>query len=146
MATEAAIEVRGLHKSYGENEAVRGIDFEVAGGEVFGFLGPNGAGKTTTIEILEGYRPRTAGDVSVLGTDPGHPTREWRRRIGLVLQECELNPLLTVRETMTLYSSFFPHSRLVDPRRDPQLQVGAPGSRRGVRSSHLSSRIFVLTP
>ncbi len=112
--SEAAIEVRGLQKSYGETKAVRGLDFEVKRGEVFGFLGPNGAGKTTTIEILEGYRPRSAGEVEVLGTDPGHPTREWRRRIGLVLQECELNPLLTVRETMHLYSSFFPKPRPVD--------------------------------
>jgi ABC-2 type transport system ATP-binding protein len=111
---EPAITVRGLRKSYGSNEAVRGIDFEVAPGEVFGFLGPNGAGKTTTIEILEGYRPRTAGEVSVLGIDPGHPNREWRTRIGLVLQECELNPLLTVGETMHLYASFFPKARSVD--------------------------------
>ncbi len=114
MAQDAAIHVSGLHKSYGENEAVRGIDFEVGKGEVFGFLGPNGAGKTTTVEILEGYRPRSAGDVSVLGIDPGSPTREWRTRIGLVLQECELNPLLTVGETMKLYASFFPHPRPVD--------------------------------
>ena len=109
-----AITVTGLRKSYGEHEAVRGIDFEVQGGEVFGFLGPNGAGKTTTIEILEGFRDRTAGEVSVLGTDPARATRKWRRRIGLVLQECELNPLLTVRETMTLYASFFPKARSVD--------------------------------
>jgi ABC-2 type transport system ATP-binding protein len=108
---EPAITVRGLRKSYGENEAVRGIDFEVERGEVFGFLGPNGAGKTTTIEILEGYRPRTDGSVSVLGADPETPTREWRERIGLVLQECELNPLLTVGETMKLYASFFPNPR-----------------------------------
>jgi ABC-2 type transport system ATP-binding protein len=110
----AAITVRGLRKSYGENEAVRGIDFEVSAGEVFGFLGPNGAGKTTTIEILEGYRDRTAGDVTVLGGDPGTPTREWRERIGLVLQECEMDPLLTVRETMTEFASFFPEPRGVD--------------------------------
>jgi ABC-2 type transport system ATP-binding protein len=114
MALDAAIHVSGLHKSYGEHEAVRGIDFEVGKGEVFGFLGPNGAGKTTTVEILEGYRPRTAGEVSVLGVDPAHAGREWRRRIGLVLQECELNPLLTVQETMKLYSSFFPNPRPVD--------------------------------
>jgi ABC-2 type transport system ATP-binding protein len=114
MAQDAAIHVSGLHKSYGEHEAVRGIDFEVGKGEVFGFLGPNGAGKTTTVEILEGYRPRTAGEISVLGLDPASPTREWRQRIGLVLQECELNPLLTVSETMNLYSSFFPNPRAVD--------------------------------
>jgi ABC-2 type transport system ATP-binding protein len=114
MATDPAIKVEGLHKSYGENEAVRGIDFEVGAGEVFGFLGPNGAGKTTTIEILEGYRSRTAGDISVLGLDPGAPTRAWRTRIGLVLQECELNPLLKVGETMRLYASFFPNPRPID--------------------------------
>ena len=114
MKQDAAIQVTGLHKSYGEHEAVRGIDFEVGKGEVFGFLGPNGAGKTTTIEILEGYRERTAGQVSVLGIDPAHPNREWRTRIGLVLQECELNPLLTVGETMNLYASFFPKARPVD--------------------------------
>ncbi|MGA8746957.1 MAG: ABC transporter ATP-binding protein [Solirubrobacterales bacterium] len=111
--SEAAISVEGLRKSYGENEAVRGIDFEVAAGEVFGFLGPNGAGKTTTIEILEGYRPRSDGRVSVLGVDPGAPTRAWRNRVGLVLQECEMNPVLTVRETVTLFSSFFSSPRPV---------------------------------
>ena len=114
MAQDAAIRVSGLHKSYGEHEAVRGIDFEVGKGEVFGFLGPNGAGKTTTVEILEGYRERTAGEVTVLGVDPGSPTREWRERIGLVLQECELDPLLTVKETMTEFASFYPSPRDVE--------------------------------
>jgi len=99
---------------YGDNEAVRGISFEVGVGEVFGFLGPNGAGKTTTIEILEGYRKRTAGDALVLGADPGHPTRAWRERIGLVLQECELDPALTVRELVTLFAGFYPSPRPVD--------------------------------
>jgi ABC-2 type transport system ATP-binding protein len=132
--TEPAITVRGLRKSYGENEAVRGIDFEVAPGEVFGFLGPNGAGKTTTIEILEGYREPTGGSVSVLGIDPGHPTREWRTRIGLVLQECELNPLLTVTETMRLYASFFPNARPVDETLD---LVGL-SDKRGARVGSLS--------
>ncbi len=111
--SEAAITVRGLRKAYGDYEAVRGIDFEIATGEVFGFLGPNGAGKTTTIEILEGYRPRTGGEVSVLGVDPSRPTREWRNRVGLVLQECEMNPVLTVKETVTLFSSFFASPRPV---------------------------------
>ena len=134
MAQDAAIHVSGLHKSYGEHEAVRGIDFEVGKGEVFGFLGPNGAGKTTTVEILEGYRPRTDGEVSVLGTDPGKPTRQWRRRIGLVLQECELNPLLTVRETMKLYASFFPEPRDVDE----TLQLVGLNDRPGVRVGSLS--------
>ncbi len=134
MAQDAAIRVSGLHKSYGEHEAVRGIDFEVGKGEVFGFLGPNGAGKTTTVEILEGYRERTSGEVSVLGIDPIRATREWRTRIGLVLQECELNPLLTVTETMDLYSSFFPNPRAVDETLD---LVGL-GTKRDARVGSLS--------
>jgi ABC-2 type transport system ATP-binding protein len=105
--SESAISVRDLRKSYGSNEAVRGIDLEVASGEVFGFLGTNGAGKTTTIEMLEGYRKRSSGEASVLGMDPGKPTREWRERIGLVLQECELDPMLTVTEIVTLFASFY---------------------------------------
>jgi ABC-2 type transport system ATP-binding protein len=109
-----AIEVHDLRMRYGADEAVRGIDLEVRRGEVFGFLGPNGAGKTTTIEILEGYRERTSGQVSVLGVDPAVPTREWRDRIGLVLQECELDPLLTVAETLTLFAGFYSHPRPVD--------------------------------
>jgi ABC-2 type transport system ATP-binding protein len=112
--SEAAISVRGLRKSYGEHEAVGGIDFEVGSGEVFGFLGPNGAGKTTTIEILEGYRERSGGEVEVLGVDPGEPTREWRSRVGLVLQECELDPLLTVREAVSLFATFYPAPRPVE--------------------------------
>jgi ABC-2 type transport system ATP-binding protein len=112
--SEAAISVRGLRKSYGEHEAVRGIDFEVGSGEVFGFLGPNGAGKTTTIEILEGYRERSGGEVEVLGVDPGEPTRAWRSRVGLVLQECELDPLLTVREAVSLFATFYPAPRPVE--------------------------------
>ena len=109
-----AIEVRDLHMRYGEIEAVRGIDLEVAAGEVFGFLGPNGAGKTTTIEILEGYRARTRGDVAVLGVDPAQPTRAWRDRLGLVLQACELDPLLTVRETLLLFGGFYSAPRPVE--------------------------------
>ncbi len=109
-----AIDVRGLTMKYGSVEAVRGIDLAVMTGEVFGFLGPNGAGKTTTIEILEGYRSRTGGEVSVLGVDPASPTREWRDRVGLVLQSCELDPLLTVRETLRLFAGFYEHPRAVD--------------------------------
>jgi ABC-2 type transport system ATP-binding protein len=109
-----AINVQGLRKAYGGNEVLRGLDFEVQAGEVFGFLGPNGAGKTTTIEILEGYRDRSGGEVSVLGVDPGRPTRAWRERIGLVLQQCELNPLLTVAETLQLFSSFYHSPRRVN--------------------------------
>jgi ABC-2 type transport system ATP-binding protein len=109
--TSSAITVSGLHKSYGSYEAVRGIDFEVAAGECFGFLGTNGAGKTTTIEILEGYRKRDAGRVSVLGTDPARPTRQWRERIGIVLQEVELDPNLTVSETVAQFASFYAKPR-----------------------------------
>jgi ABC-2 type transport system ATP-binding protein len=108
-----AIVARGLRKNYGRREAVRGLDFEVAAGEVFGFLGPNGAGKTTTIEILEGYRTRTSGEVSVLGRDPAHPTRAWRDRIGLVLQEGGLNPLLTAWEALTMYAELYVRPRAV---------------------------------
>src|SRR5205085_9806185 len=88
--SECAIEVRGLRKTYGDFEAVRGIDFSVKRGEIFGMLGPNGAGKTTTVEILEGYRQRTAGEVSVLGYDPGQRPRALRARIGIVLQSTGL--------------------------------------------------------
>jgi ABC-2 type transport system ATP-binding protein len=93
---------------------VRGVTFEVRRGEIFALLGPNGAGKTTLIEILEGYRKRTSGDALVLGSDPARPTRSWRERIGLVLQECELDPNLTVRETVSLFSSFYPTPRPID--------------------------------
>jgi ABC-2 type transport system ATP-binding protein len=111
--SDAAISVRGLRKYYGEYEAVRGIDFEVAAGEVFGFLGPNGAGKTTTIEILEGYRERSDGEVTVLGIDPAEPSRAWRNRVGLVLQECELDPLWTVHEAVSLFARFYERPRPV---------------------------------
>ncbi|HEX4531636.1 MAG TPA: ABC transporter ATP-binding protein [Acidimicrobiia bacterium] len=111
---DAVITVQGLRKRYGQHEAVKGIDFTVDRGEVFGFLGTNGAGKTTTIEILEGYRSRTAGVVSVLGVDPARPTTAWRERIGLVLQESELDPLHTVRETVAMFACYYRHPRPVD--------------------------------
>ena len=97
--------------SYGSTEAVRGIDLEVNRGEVFAFLGPNGAGKTTTVEILEGYRKRSAGEVRVLGEDPERAGREWRERIGIVLQSGRLDPYLTVRESLDLYAGYFRASR-----------------------------------
>lgn len=101
------IEVRNLRKSYGDVERLHGINFTVDAGKIFGFLGTNGAGKTTTIEILEGYRSRTAGEVAVLGIDPARADRAWRNRIGLVLQESELNPMYTVRETVGMFARYF---------------------------------------
>jgi ABC-2 type transport system ATP-binding protein len=109
-----AVAVSGLRKSYGGVEAVRGVSFEVGTGEIFALLGPNGAGKTTVIEVLEGYRRRSAGEASVLGVDPARPTRSWRERIGLVLQESELDPYLTVRETVSLFAGFYPAPRPVE--------------------------------
>src|SRR6478752_435772 len=94
QARGAAVRVSGLRKSYGTHEALRGIDFEIGAGEVFGLLGPNGAGKTTTIELLEGYRDRDGGEVEVLGEDPRRAGRAWRERIGIVLQSCRLDPYL----------------------------------------------------
>jgi ABC-2 type transport system ATP-binding protein len=111
---EAVISARGLRKSYGDFEAVRGIELDVEPGEVFAFLGPNGAGKTTTVEILEGYRERSGGEVSVLGADPAKPTRAWRERVGVVLQECRLTPELTVRETVAQYAGYYRSPRDVD--------------------------------
>jgi ABC-2 type transport system ATP-binding protein len=111
---EPVISVRGLRKSYGALEAVRGIDLEVRRGEIFAFLGPNGAGKTTTVEILEGYRDRDEGDTLVLGADPAAPTRAWRQRIGIVLQECNMQPELTVRESLELYAGYYERPRPVD--------------------------------
>jgi len=107
------IEVRGLRKSYDGVEAVAGIDLMVRAGEVFAFLGPNGAGKTTTVEILEGYRRRTAGDVCVLGTDPAGAGRDWRARIGVVLQESQPEDELTAEECLSLYAGYYPRPRPV---------------------------------
>jgi len=109
-----AIEVRDLRKRYGEFEAVRGIDIEVRRGEVFGLLGPNGAGKTTTVEILEGYRERSGGEVSVLGYDPALRSRELRRRMGIVLQSGGIYGHITPREALRHWASFYPAPRDVE--------------------------------
>jgi len=109
-----AIEVRDLHKRYGEHEAVRGIDVTVRRGEVFGLLGPNGAGKTTTVEILEGYRTRTSGEVSVLGYDPARRQLELRRRIGIVLQAGGIYSHITPREALAHWARFYPRPRDVE--------------------------------
>ena len=110
---EPVISIKGLRKSYGDTEAVRGIDLEVNRGEIFAFLGPNGAGKTTTVEILEGYRKRSGGEVAVLGEDPERAKRDWRQRIGIVLQSCRLDPYLTVRESLDLYAGYYSTPRPV---------------------------------
>jgi len=110
----SAIVVRDLRKSYDGVEALRGVSFEVGEGEVFGLLGPNGAGKTTTVEILEGYRLRDGGEVSVLGHDPGDAPRALRERIGVVLQHSELSPVLTVREAHRQFAGYYLGPRDVD--------------------------------
>ena len=109
-----AIRVAGLRKSYDGVEAVRGIDFEVRHGEVFGLLGPNGAGKTTTVEILEGYRPRDGGEVEVLGVDPWRADAAHRAQIGVVLQHSELPPTLSVREVHRMFAGYYAQPRGVD--------------------------------
>ncbi len=112
--SDPIISIRGLRKSYDDVEAVRGIDLDVQAGEVFAFLGPNGAGKTTTVEIMEGYRRRDAGEVTVLGEDPQHTDRAWRERVGIVLQSCRLDPYLTVRESLALYAGYYSAPRPID--------------------------------
>jgi ABC-2 type transport system ATP-binding protein len=111
---EPVVSVRGLRKRYGPVEAVAGIDLEVQRGEIFAFLGPNGAGKTTTVEILEGFRTRTEGEVSVLGIDPARGDGRWRNRVGAVLQESNAEPGLTVRESLRLYSGYYREPRDID--------------------------------
>ena len=110
----SALEVRDLRKSYGANEAVAGISFTVEEGEVFGLLGPNGAGKTTTVEILEGYRKRDGGEVTVLGVDPEHGGSALRERIGVVLQTSELPAALTVREVHRMFAGYYERPRDID--------------------------------
>lgn len=112
-ADDPAISISGLRKSYGTVQAVRGVDLDVAEGEVFALLGPNGAGKTTIVEILEGYRSRDAGEVSVLGHDPQHAGPAYKARIGVVLQSTGMDPYLTVAETLELFGGYYPSPRPV---------------------------------
>jgi len=133
-AAAAAIAVEGLHKSYGSYEAVRGIDFEIAAGEVFGLLGPNGAGKTTTVEILEGYRRRDAGSVSVLGEDPERAGRDWRQRIGVVLQSSAMYQNLSVAEHLDLFAGYYERPR--DP--DEVIELVGLAEKRDARVRTLS--------
>ena len=135
----SAIVARDLRKSYDGVEALRGVSFEVETGEVFGLLGPNGAGKTTTVEILEGYRSRDGGEVSVLGYDPATSPRALRERIGVVLQQSELTPLLTVREVHAMYAGYYERARDVDEvvelvglaeKRDAQVKTLSGGQKR----------------
>jgi ABC-2 type transport system ATP-binding protein len=130
----SAISVRGLRKSYGALEAVRGVDFDIETGEVFGLLGPNGAGKTTTVEILEGYRARDAGDVTVLGHDPQRPGADFRERIGVVLQQSDLWPNLTVEEVHRAFAGYYEHARDVDE----VIELVGLNEKRGSRVKQLS--------
>jgi ABC-2 type transport system ATP-binding protein len=110
----SAVSVSGLRKAYGAHDALRGIDFTIEPGEVFGLLGPNGAGKTTTVEILEGYRKRDAGTVEVLGIDPQRSGTAWRERIGVMLQSSSLYPHLTARESLRVFAGYYAKPRDVD--------------------------------
>jgi ABC-2 type transport system ATP-binding protein len=111
---ESVVSVQGLRKRYGNFEAVQGINLEIERGEIFAFLGPNGAGKTTTVEILEGFRTRTDGEVSVLGVDPSDGDAAWRNRVGAVLQESNAEPGLTARESLRLYAGYYREPRDID--------------------------------
>jgi ABC-2 type transport system ATP-binding protein len=140
---DAAIRVRGLHKAYGSFEAVAGVDLDVFASEIFALLGPNGAGKTTITEILEGYRARDSGEVSVLGVDSAHGDRHWRARIGIVLQSGSVNDELTVSEIVHHFASYYPTPR------DPDEVIDAVGldakrsSRVGKLSGGLQRRLDV---
>jgi ABC-2 type transport system ATP-binding protein len=130
----AAIEVRDLRKAYGPVEAVRGVSFDVDRGEVFGLLGPNGAGKTTTVEILEGYRQRSAGDVRVLGHDPAERERELQQRVGIVLQSCGFYPRVTVREAVAHFAKAYERPR--DP--DETIELVGLNEKADARAKELS--------
>jgi ABC-2 type transport system ATP-binding protein len=131
---DSVISVSGLRKSYGDFEAVRGVDLEVERGEVFAFLGPNGAGKTTTVEVLEGYRDRNGGEVSVLGEDPASGSLTWRGRLGIVLQSCRQQPELTVEETIAMYAGYYPKPRDVAE----TIELVGLGEKAGERAGRLS--------
>ena len=130
----AAIQIEGLRKSYGDTVAVRGLDLTVEEGEILALLGPNGAGKTTIVEILEGFRPRDAGSVSVLGIDPASGGRAFRARVGIVLQSSGIDQFLTVREVLQLYAGYYPRSRDIDE----TLAVVGLGEKAGSRVRTLS--------
>ncbi len=134
MTTSPVIDVRGLHKQYGTRTAVNGIDLQVHQGEIFALLGPNGAGKTTTVEILEGYRKRSAGSVSVLGMDPQHANRAWRNRIGLVLQSSKTNDELSVTEAVHQFARYYANPR--DP--DEVISLVGLDDKRGDKAAKLS--------
>ena len=130
----SAIVVSDLRKTYGRTDALRGVSFDVAEGEVFGLLGPHGAGKTTTVEILEGYRARDGGEATVLGHDPGTAPKALRERIGVVLQQSELSPLLTVRETHQLFAGYYTRPRDIDE----VIELVGLGEKRAARVKTLS--------
>ncbi len=109
--TKAAITIAGLRKTYGDKNAVDGLDLTIDEGEVFALLGPNGAGKTTTIEILEGFRKRTSGEVTVLGRDPHDADRDWRTQVGIMLQSTSERSFLSAREALTHASRLYPNPR-----------------------------------
>src|SRR3984957_20626098 len=134
MASAPAIEVRDLRKTYGELEAGRGIDLMVERGEIYGLLGPNGAGKTSTVEILEGYRDRTSGSVSVLGFDPRGRPRALRELVGIVLQSSGIYNQVRVREAIAHFAGFYPHPRDVDE----VLELVGLSEQRDVRARRLS--------
>jgi len=133
-SAQNAIAVTGLRKSYSGVDAVRDVSFEVARGEVFCLLGPNGAGKTTTVEILEGYRTRTGGEVSVLGMDPARGQRDLRERVGIVLQQCGVQADLTVAELVEMYGRYHTQRRRVDE----VIELVELGEKRDVRAGKLS--------
>jgi ABC-2 type transport system ATP-binding protein len=132
--SDIAVRVSGLRKVYADVAAVDGIDLEIGRGEVFALLGPNGAGKTTTVEVLEGYRRRDAGEVAVLGHDPAQPTREWRSRVGIVLQSPHDTSELTVREIVSHFATFYANPR------NPNEVIERAGlaEKRSTRARHLS--------